>query len=301
MDHPNLQAELAHDHLSTFKRTLTGILSTTLAERTFAQIIDGLPTRDDVGYFPTYSQEIRDNAASSAEAMGAARRLREHFNTYTTLVDAKLAQAYQDASPGSGEFYLRLLELLAVACHDIAALVYVDTQPGLRRAGQSLEQRLAALEGRPTDLMHEDYYDLQQYPKGVGDVVGYWAEYHLFGGVVLFDRGESGTGCKRAFLHPVGGFRIFQLSDSQIQQFVEYVQRLVEVPEDTQAQPPFPFSAEKYTYRVDPFDAMALGIYRDRYERIIPRDRPARCVQRLADFPELQDAMVQINRDDSGE
>jgi hypothetical protein len=24
-------------------------------------------------------------------------------------------------------------------------------------------------------------------------VVGYWAEYHLFGGVVLFDRGESGT------------------------------------------------------------------------------------------------------------
>ena len=41
--------------------------------------------------------------------------------------------------------------------------------------------------------MHEDYHDLQQYPKGVGDVVGYWAEYHLFGGVVLFDRGESGT------------------------------------------------------------------------------------------------------------
>jgi hypothetical protein len=41
--------------------------------------------------------------------------------------------------------------------------------------------------------MHEAYYDLQQYPNGVADVVGYWAEYHLFGGVVLFDRGESGT------------------------------------------------------------------------------------------------------------
>lgn len=88
---------------------------------------------------------------------------------------------------------MRLLEMLAVACHDIAALVYVNTQPGLRREGQDPKQLLAVLEGRPTNFMHEDYYDLQQYPKGVADVVGYWAEYHLFGGVVLFDRGESGT------------------------------------------------------------------------------------------------------------
>ncbi|CZR55545.1 uncharacterized protein PAC_05433 [Phialocephala subalpina] len=291
--------DLQADHLFAFNRTLSSILSTTFAERTFAQIIDGLPTRDDVGYFPTYSKEIGDNTASSPEAMEAARELREHFTTYITLVDVKLAQAYQDALPGSREFYMRLLEMLAVACHDIAALVYVNTQPGLRREGQGLEQRLAALEGRPTDFMHEDYHDLQQYPKSVADMVGYWAEYHLFGGVVLFDRGESGTDCKRAFLHPVGGFRIFQLSESQIQQFVEYVQQLAETAQDIQ--PPFPLSAEKYTYRVDPFDAMTLNIYRDKYERIIPRDRPARCVQRLADFPELQDALVQINRDDSSQ
>lgn len=94
-------------------------------------------------------------------------------------------------------------------------------------------------------------------------------------------------------------FQIFQLSESQIQQFVEYVQQLVETAQDIQ--PPFPLSAVKYTYRVDPFDAMTLTIYRDKYERIIPRDRPARCVQRLADFPELQDALVQINRDDSSQ
>jgi hypothetical protein len=47
----NLQA----DHLLAFHQTLGCILSTTLAERTFAQIIDGLSTRDDVGFFSTYS------------------------------------------------------------------------------------------------------------------------------------------------------------------------------------------------------------------------------------------------------
>jgi hypothetical protein len=74
------------------------------------------------------------------------------------------------------------------------------------------------------------------------------------------------------------------------------VQQLAVPAQDVQ--PPFPLRAEKYTYRIDPFDAMALNIYRDKYERIVPRDRPARCVQRLADFPELQEALVQINRGD---
>lgn len=60
--------------------------------------------------------------------------------------------------------------------------------------------------------------------------------------------------CIRVFLHPVGGFRIFQLSESQIQKFVDYVQQLAETAQNIQI--PFPLSAEKYTYRVDPFDAM---------------------------------------------
>jgi hypothetical protein len=84
-------SNLQGDHLFAFNRTLSSVLSTALAERTFAQIIDGLPTRDDVGYFPTYSKEIGDNTASSLEAMEAVRRLREHFNTFSTLVDVKVS------------------------------------------------------------------------------------------------------------------------------------------------------------------------------------------------------------------
>lgn len=77
------------------------------------------------------------------------------------------------------------------------------------------------------------------------------------------------------------------------------MQQLAETAQDIQRS--FPLSAEKYTYRVDAFDAMALNIYREKYERIISKDRPARCVQRLADFPELQDAVANINRNSSNQ
>jgi hypothetical protein len=116
---------------------------------------------------------------------------------------------------------MRLLEMLAVTCHDIAALVYANTQPGLRREGQALEQRLAALEGRPTDFMHEDYQNFQQYPNGIADVVGYWAEYHLFGGVVLFDRGESGTDVSNVISNPAYCFGVFYLQ--RLPRSTEYI------------------------------------------------------------------------------
>jgi hypothetical protein len=44
---------------------------------------------------------------------------------------------------------------------------------------------------------------------------------------------------------------------------------------------------------------MALNIYRDRYERVIPRERPVRCVQRLEDFPDMQDVLAKVNRGES--
>jgi hypothetical protein len=78
-------------HVKYFHQLLQNILSTDLAERTFAQIIDGLPTRDDVGYFPTYSHEIKNNSRSSSEAMKAAKVFRENINVDTVEVDGKVS------------------------------------------------------------------------------------------------------------------------------------------------------------------------------------------------------------------
>jgi hypothetical protein len=52
-----------------------------------------------------------------------------------------------------------------------------------------------------TLLSHYDYLDHEYYPRGWADTVGYWAEDRLFGGVVLFDRGSSGTEV-RVYLPP---------------------------------------------------------------------------------------------------
>lgn len=45
----------------------------------------------------------------------------------------------------------------------------------------------------PTAFSHGPYIAVDQYPNGAADSVGYWAEARIFGGVVVFDRGEDGT------------------------------------------------------------------------------------------------------------
>ena len=52
----------------------------------------------------------------------------------------------------------------------------------------------------PTVFFHGAYTAVDQYPKGVADMVGYWAESRLSGGVVLFDRGENETAVRFHFL-----------------------------------------------------------------------------------------------------
>jgi hypothetical protein len=40
---------------------------------------------------------------------------------------------------------------------------------------------------------HQAYQNNKDYPQGFADVAGYWVEGQLFGGVIVFDRGESET------------------------------------------------------------------------------------------------------------
>ena len=95
--------------------------------------------------------------------------------------------------------------------------------------------------------------------------------------------------CNDIFIHPVGRYMIFQLSESQIQTYKELL--LFEQPEASSTMENMRFRAEEYARRVDPCDAIRLNIYRDKYERKIPEKRPRRCVVRGGDIPGYKDAM----------
>lgn len=105
---------------------------------------------------------------------------------------------------------MRLVELVAVAIHSIAVTLF-KLEPKShtpehidfvtkwdRPAGwnDSFGRKMWVepfFPPRPTHFFHCEYLDFDLYPNGLADVAGYWAEDQIFGGVFVFDRGQSGT------------------------------------------------------------------------------------------------------------
>ena len=99
---------------------------------------------------------------------------------------------------------LRLIELVVNACHDIAIFLY-QLDDGIHKhteheawlAEQEQKYPNKHLRARlllppPTLFWHGSFRDSHRYPSGVAELAGYWAETQIFGGVILFDRGQSG-------------------------------------------------------------------------------------------------------------
>jgi hypothetical protein len=119
-------------------------------------------------------------------------------------------QHYQNAALETREFNMRLIELLAAAIHQVAVLLFesedklhskqeTEAVVSWRKESQWVELEGGRkifdeyLEPHPTLFYHVDYMDQDQYPHGLADVAGYWAEDRILGGVALFDRGDSGS------------------------------------------------------------------------------------------------------------
>lgn len=245
----------------------------------------------------------------------------------------KLVQAYQNTSIGTREFTLRLLEMVAVACREIAVSLFRSGADGRFHKGsenwrpqpnmiipfggtEPIPDPVSPVPNlRASVFFHDSYLDYKQYPNGVADMVGYWAESRLFGGVVLFDRGKEEDGvcllfyllsvmvlgiqyfvftllfqCEHVFIHPVGTRRLtFQPSEHQIQQFADFV---VSSPQNVVS--PLSLQPERLARRVDPWDALALAtlhIFRNQHERKLPAYRTYNCVPTTEDYPEIEDVM----------
>ncbi len=222
-------------HTGAFTEALSRVLSTEVAEFTYAQIIDGLPTEKSFAEFDWHREghpvfELEHTSLCP----GVLERIREFRHVFDPLaltfplavkflhflfidscqraseltrVVLQLLSEFQKTHPGTQRFELRLIELLAVACHQIAVFLYnlddgvhkhcvYETWRNLPREPPRGEQPVEFIP--PTVFYHGMYFASEQYPNGVADIVGYWAEAKIFGGVVLFDRGESGTEVSKA-------------------------------------------------------------------------------------------------------
>ncbi|OAX82007.1 hypothetical protein ACJ72_03645 [Emergomyces africanus] len=113
---------LSPQHFEILQQAFWTILSTDLATETFAQVVDGRPKRDVYrDYFNEFRKSFQNNMHPSNAALEAVEACRRNLNLgNSTQISAELAQAFQNTHPGSREFHLRLIEILAVLFHGIA-------------------------------------------------------------------------------------------------------------------------------------------------------------------------------------
>ena len=108
-----------------------------------------------------------------------------------------MAQAYENALPGSREHHFRLVEIVAASLHAFAGILYksshpqTDIKPPKPREGHFYQFR--DTDHFYVDFYHTNYKLLERYPFGLLNVIGYWAEAELLGGVLLFERGSSSS------------------------------------------------------------------------------------------------------------
>lgn len=286
-------------HRDVLVRAINNVLATDEAVLTYAQIIDGLPIAD-VAFDRRVSGIYGDHPIDHHEelcqgAMEKAREICPQWDPAMLAFSPRVVDAFQRAAPGTKMFNTRLIEMVAVALHQFAVIVH---QLGFRMHQGDMESITNWTPPKPTfaddnwepipplpTLFHNAFYtDWEIYPEGVADVIGYWAECRILGGVVLFDRraeldadGDLTREPQNIYLHPSRckvTFRVTQLLDRQQQVLVDFLLAKPD-PEATSGANTSPVPCpvptivdDRNRTRVSAEDALVLrGIYRDIWER----------------------------------
>lgn len=315
-------------HRVAVTQAIANVLSTEIAEIAFAQIEDGLPLAevvDEASSELLFSDHpIFEHTELNPRGLEEVRAFRESFDVRLLQFDSPLLNAFQAASPGSRAFKTRLIEILAVAIHQTAVLLYKNN-PDLADDSSSLVHEEHVWEppkgpdsswdtwwdfhprGPPPTLFHHPWYTNHNHcPDDAADVAGYWAESRIIGGVVLFDR--SGSDPEAVFVHPDRTqvtYRIAKLTDEQKAALVDFLTTKRSQAMDLEAgngkehrcgslegKCPLPILPDETNmHRVDPEEPISVtGVYRDAWEREMPPpewmgDGRASDVRNPIDFP----------------
>ncbi|KAL1867514.1 hypothetical protein Daus18300_006358 [Diaporthe australafricana] len=209
LDTSRAEQVLDDDHLAAYVRAITNVLSTELAESTFAQLVDGLPLWDVVCALHHYGLEEDEPVFKHRElcpgVLEKTRAYRAAFAPETLDIRTNVLHRYQSAPVGSRASKLPLIELIAVAVHTTVAQLFKQVNGGLhpneKYPSDEYYEDLSYRRRKPTPFSLWRYDDPERYPDGNADIAAYWAEDQIFGGIVLFDRGESGTEQNGVWFH----------------------------------------------------------------------------------------------------
>ncbi len=95
--------------------------------------------------------------------------------------------------------------MAAALVHALAGMIYASSHTDMNIKPPEPEGGSLRLFDRNdsfyVNFYHTNHRHFQEYPFGLLIVVGYWAEAEIFGGVLLFEHEEGGSGVR---LVPVG-------------------------------------------------------------------------------------------------
>ncbi|KAK3936968.1 hypothetical protein QBC46DRAFT_393850 [Diplogelasinospora grovesii] len=309
----DISHELPAEHHRIFLRALSRITSLEHADITFAQLVDGLPTwrvarerrAPHSGVTGHRDHPLRKHTELCPDAMERMLAFKSTFDPDALPFDVRLIREYGLAAVGSRAFKVRLIELMANAIHQIGVYIYKNVESPhnkeqlecwkppprrveLIRPGGPIELRDWPYEPFPTFFSVDYYRWHEKYPDGLADVVGYWAEDCILGGITLFDRGESGIECNDVWWHSASKkatFRICRLTDEQLQSLMDLC--FSDSEPLTSPLPILPTLENRD--RHDPYVAINFhNIFRERWERRPAARRRPRCVIDSFDYPEVK-------------
>jgi hypothetical protein len=289
-------ADLDGEHRQLLVRAIERVLTTELAETTYAQIIDGLPI-GDVAY-DTRTPPYKGHPISHAHEelcpgmLDKAREFRAQIQPEVLQFDAQVLHEYRACAPGSSRFQTRLIEIVADAIHQLAANLF-DFNTSLHKDDGVADWAPPKDDARywkrhpngppPTLFNHPWYRDYSRYPRGAANMVGFWAENRILGGVVLFDRRDPATEPSAdpdaVYFHSDRAdavyfrsdrqhvtYRIYQLLPEQRNALLDFL--TADAPPPSSRSPLPILGDENNGIRVDPEEPpQATGIYRRPWER----------------------------------
>ncbi|KAK4666707.1 hypothetical protein QC763_302720 [Podospora pseudopauciseta] len=299
------------EHRRHLVRAINNVLSIELALFTYAQIIDSLPTGDVAWEVRSPLLQGEHPLATEHEelcpgAMEKAREVCPKWDTEMLRFSPQVLNAYREAAPGSKLFANRLIEMVAVAIHEFVVLLY-QLNFCVHKGGREVVDAIAKWketskpelyswmtdeEWCPPDpictVFHSiQYLDHDIYPQGVADVVGYWAEDRILGGVVVFERRAEecdGHNSNYSNPHPPNIYlspsrakvtiRVTQLRNEQQQKLVDFL--LLKDASKAAESSPLPILVDKKNLKRFKLESSIVkyGIFRDIWERK-PLDREA--------------------------